>query len=304
MKFTPCQSMRSHQAMADSPSLQLSELKGLKMIRKIVPAAVLAATMAAAGCAEGTTTQDATDATSSAVAIVNGEVISRDVWELFVKTRTRGGDADELTDEQKKENLDNLIEMYVAAQQAVKDGLESGEDGARIELMRQSALADIAGKKILDGKEPTPEELKAEYEKQIALMPQIEYHARHILVEDEAKAREMIAALDSGSSFETLAEQNSSDSSAQEGGDLGWFAASRMVKPFADAVQALEKGTYTKEPVQSQFGWHVIRLDDTRPLTPPTYEAVEQQLGQLVNQSKFQAYLDELMKTAKVERKL
>ena len=130
------------------------------------------------------------------------------------------------------------------------------------------------------------------------------YHASHILVDNEAKARELIAKLDSGADFATLAKENSSDSSANEGGDLGWFAASRMVKPFADAVESLQKGTYTKEPVQSQFGWHVSHLDDTRPLEPPSYEAVEQQLGQLVTQSKFQAYLDELIKTAKVDRKL
>jgi peptidyl-prolyl cis-trans isomerase C len=274
------------------------------MIRKIVPAALLAATIAAAGCAEGQTSKAVAPAAVDAVATVNGEPISRDVWNLYVKTRNRGTSPDELTDEQKKENLDGLIEMYVASQQADKDGLGAGEDGARIELMKRSALAELLGQKVLGDKEPTPEELKAEYDKQIEKMPKIEYHARHILVDSEAKARELIAKLDSGSDFATLAKENSSDSSAKEGGDLGWFAASRMVKPFADAVEALEKGSYTKDPVQSQFGWHVIRLDDTRPLTPPTYEAVSQQLGQLVKQEKFQAYLDDLMKTAKVDRKL
>jgi peptidyl-prolyl cis-trans isomerase C len=275
------------------------------MTRKIVPAALLAACLVATGCAEGVTDKKAAEpAVSNAVAVVNSEEISREVWELFVKTRTRGGTAESLTPEQKTETLDSLIEMYVAAQQAEKDGLNSGEDAARIELMRRSALADLAGQKFLEGKEPTPEDLKAEYEKQIALMPSMEYRARHILVDGEDKARELITALDAGGSFETLAKENSSDSSAQEGGDLGWFPANRMVKPFADALQALEKGAYTKAPVQSQFGWHVIRLEDTRPLAPPTYETVEPQLGQLVRQSKFQAYLDELMKTAKIERKL
>ena len=275
------------------------------MIRKIVPAALLAATVAAAGCAEGQTGKETTTpAVSDAVAVVNGEEISRDVWNLYVKTRTRGASAEELTEEQKKENLDGLIEMYAAAQQAEKDGLGKGEDGARIELMKRSALAELLGQKVLGDKEPTPEELKAEYEKQIAKMPKTEYHARHILVDSEEKARELIAKLDTGADFATLAKENSSDSSSSEGGDLGWFAPSRMVKPFADAVEALEKGAYTKDPVQSQFGWHVIRLDDTRPLEPPSYEAVEQQLGQLVKQSKFQEHLDDLMKNAKVERKL
>jgi peptidyl-prolyl cis-trans isomerase C len=274
------------------------------MIRKIVPAALLAATVAAAGCAEGQTGKETTPVVSDAVAVVNGEEVSRDVWNLYVKTRTRGTSAEELTEEQKKENLDGLIEMYAAAQQAEKDGLGKGEDGARIELMKRSALAELLGQKVLGDKEPTPEELKAEYEKQIAKMPKTEYKARHILVDSEEKARELIAKLDAGADFATLAKENSSDSSSAEGGDLGWFAPSRMVKPFADAVEALEKGTYTKDPVQSQFGWHIIRLDDTRPLEPPSYEAVEQQLGQLVKQSRFQDYLDGLMKNAQVERKL
>lgn len=275
------------------------------MIRKLIPAVTLASLVAAAGCAEGKNDPAADKAPAAeAVAVVNGVAIDKDVWDLWVKTRTRGGSAADLSAEEKTEFLDGLVEMYVAAQQAEKDGLATGEDGARVELMRQSALADLAGRRFLEGKEPTPEELRAEYDKQMADMPKTEYHARHILVDSEAKARELIAQLDGGARFETLAEQNSSDSSAQEGGDLGWFAASRMVKPFADAVEALEKGTYTKEPVQSQFGWHVIKLEDTRPLELPTYESVESQLGQLVRQSKFQAYLDDLKKTATIEKKL
>jgi len=275
------------------------------MINRLTPVAALAAALAFSACNGASNGQAATPAVAEdAVAVVNGTPISRDVWELFVKTRTRGGSADDLTDEQKKETLDSLIEMYVAAQQAQKEGLATGEDGARVELMRQSALADLAGRKYLEGKDPSPEELQAEYDKQINQMAATEYKARHILVDSEDTARELIDKLDGGASFEQLAMENSSDSSAQEGGDLGWFAPNRMVKPFADAVQALEKGKYTAEPVQSQFGWHVIKLEDTRPLSPPAFESVEPQLKQLVTQGKFQAYLDELMKSADVERRL
>ena len=275
------------------------------MIKRLTPVAALAAALVFSACNGASNGQAATPAvTDDAVAVVNGTPISRDVWELFVKTRTRGGSAEDLTDEQKQETLDSLIEMYVAAQQAQKEGLAAGEDGARLELMRQSALADLAGRKYLEGKDPTTEELQAEYDKQINQMAATEYKARHILVDNEETARELIGKLDGGASFEQLAMENSSDSSAQEGGDLGWFAPNRMVKPFADAVQALEKGKYTADPVQSQFGWHVIKLEDTRPLSPPAFESVEPQLKQLVTQGKFQAYLDELMKSADVERRL
>ena len=276
------------------------------MNRKLIPVALVAATFAMSACAEKKleqmTGQEA--GAESVVAVVNGEKISKDVWDLWVKMRTRGTNPEDLTPEQVTENLDSLIQVYVAGQEARKEGLASGEDGARIELMKQTAMAVMLSRKFLDGQEPTTEEKRAEYDKQVAQLPKFEYRARHILVDDEAKARELIGSLDAGARFETLAEQNSSDSSAQEGGDLGWFAASRMVKPFADAVEALEKGTYTKEPVQSQFGWHVIKLEDTRPLTPPAFEEVEAQIGPLVQQTKFQAYLEELTKAAKVDRKL
>jgi peptidyl-prolyl cis-trans isomerase C len=276
------------------------------MNRKLIPVALVAATFAMSACAEKKleqmTGQEA--GAESVVAVVNGEKISKDVWDLWVKMRTRGTSPEDLTPEQLTENLDGLIQVYVAGQQARKEGLASGEDGARIELMQQTAMADMLSRKFLEGDEPTTEEKRAEYDKQVAQLPKLEYRARHILVDNEAKARELIASLDSGARFETLAEQNSSDSSAQEGGDLGWFAASRMVKPFADAVETLEKGAYTKEPIQSQFGWHVIKLEDTRPLNPPAFEEVEAQLGPLVQQTKFQAYLEELTKAAKVDRKL
>ncbi len=276
------------------------------MNRHTLPLTALVAVLAIAGCDKGAADQDSTAAPTGPVAIVNGTEISRDVWDLFLKTRMAGaGHEDgEMTAEQKQQALDNLIQMYAASQQAEKDGLDTGEMGARIELMKRSALADLAGQKHLEGKEPTQEELKAEYDRQLAQMPKTEYSARHILVDTEEKARELIASLDKGGNFENLAEENSSDSSANDGGDLGWFTPARMVKPFADAVQALEKGTYTKEPVQSQFGWHVIKLEDTRPVAAPPFEAVETQLKQFVQQSRFQAYLDELTAAAKVEKKL
>ena len=268
-----------------------------------IPVAVAAAMFATTGCAKEADKAAAQD-TEAAVAVVNGTPISRSVFEMFVNTRTGGRALDDVNAEEKNEQLDELIQMYVAAQQARKDGLDKGEDGARLELMHQSALADLAGRKFLEGKEPTEEELRAEYDRQIAQLPKLEYRARHILVAEEEKAKELIAQLDGGASFETLAKDNSSDSSAQEGGDLGWFAPNRMVKPFADAVQALEKGKYTASPVKSEFGWHVIKLEDTRDLAPPPYEMVEQQLAQLVRQNKFQAYLEDLMKQAKIEKKL
>jgi peptidyl-prolyl cis-trans isomerase C len=194
--------------------------------------------------------------------------------------------------------------MYVGAQEADKQKLAEGEPKARLELVGKSARAELLFKKFTEGAEPTDAELKTEYDARIAEAPKEEFHARHILVDDEAKAKELIAQLDKGGSFEQLAKDNSKDGSATEGGDLGWFNANQMVKPFSDAVQQLEIGKYTATPVKSEFGWHVIRLEEKRATTPPPFDAVKAQLGPLVNQKKFEAHLDELVKTAKVEKSL
>ncbi len=257
----------------------------------------------AAGCSKtDTAAAGAADAPAKPVATVNGTEISKDVWDLYVKARHNGKAAGDLTPEQRTETLDELVRMYVGAQEAGKQKLGAGEAGARIELVKTSSMAELLFKKFIDGKEPTEQELKAEYEARIADLPKVEFHARHILVEDEANAKEMIAQLDKGASFEKLAQENSKDGSATEGGDLSWFMATQMVKPFADALQQLEVGKYTATPVKSEFGWHVIKLEEKRAAAPPPYESVKQQLGPMVQQKKFDAHLKDLAKAAKVER--
>jgi peptidyl-prolyl cis-trans isomerase C len=254
-----------------------------------------------AGCTKADTPADAT---AKPVAVVNGTPISRDVWDLYVKTRHQGKTAGDLTAEEQGEALDELIKMYVGAQEADKQKLGEGEPNARLELVGKSARAELLFKKFTEGAEPTDAELKAEYDARIAEAPKEEFHARHILVDDETKAKELIAQLDKGGNFEQLAKDNSKDGSATEGGDLGWFNANQMVKPFSDAVRQLEIGKYTATPVKSEFGWHVIRLEEKRATTPPPFDTVKAQLGPLVNQKKFEAHLDELVKTAKVEKSL
>ncbi|TFH48301.1 MAG: peptidylprolyl isomerase [Lysobacterales bacterium] len=257
----------------------------------------------AAGCTKtDTAAAGAADAAVKPVAMVDGAAISQEVWNLYVKARHAGKTPDELTPEQRTATLDELISMYVGAQEAKKQMLTTGEDGARIELVHTSSMTELLFKKFVDGKDATEEELKAEYDARIADLPKTEFHARHILVDDEAKAKDLIAQIDKGASFEKLATENSKDGSATKGGDLDWFMASQMVKPFADALQQLEVGKYTATPVKSEFGWHVIKLEETRAATPPPYESVKPQLGPMVQQKKFEAHLKELVKTAKIER--
>jgi peptidyl-prolyl cis-trans isomerase C len=240
----------------------------------------------------------------SAVAIVNGKPIGAEVFDVFVRAVT-GNPAAQATDEQKEQLLDQLVNMSLAAQAAEKDGL--GKDPAiqaRIDLLTTQILAEAATEKYDESHPLTEEEIRAEYDAQIAGMPQ-EYKARHILVESKETAESIISQLQGGGDFAKLAAAESKDSgSAKQGGDLGWFAPQSMVKPFADAVMGLEKGGLTAAPVQSEFGWHVIQLEDVRSPEPPAYEDVKQQVEMIARRKKLQSYLDELRKTAEIEKKI
>jgi peptidyl-prolyl cis-trans isomerase C len=156
----------------------------------------------------------------------------------------------------------------------------------------------------LKDKKPTEQELRAEYETQVATLPHTEYRARHILVATEAFAKKLIEQLDKdkGASFADLAKKESMDSSKDNGGDLGWFTPDRMDKAFSDAVVALKPGEFTHSPVQTQFGWHIIKLEDSRELAAPPYDSVRQRLEQIVSTKKFKAYADDLTKNAKVDK--
>jgi peptidyl-prolyl cis-trans isomerase C len=133
-------------------------------------------------------------------------------------------------------------------------------------------------------------------------MDKTEYHARHILVATKEKADQLIKKIKAGAKFEDVAKAESTDNSKTNGGDLGWFTLSRMVKPFADAVKGLKKGEMTPEPVQTQYGYHIIKLEDTRDVAPPPFDQVKAQVAKGVMQKKLAAYVDDLKKSAKIEK--
>jgi peptidyl-prolyl cis-trans isomerase C len=135
-------------------------------------------------------------------------------------------------------------------------------------------------------------------------MPHTEYHVEHILVTTQDEAAKIITDLGKGAKFEDQAKKNSSDSSKTQGGDLGWVQPERMVKPFADAMAALMPGEYTHVPVQTQYGWHVIKLLETRPLTPPTYDSVKDRVVQIVLGNKYKAYVDGLLAKSQIDKKM
>jgi peptidyl-prolyl cis-trans isomerase C len=244
-------------------------------------------------------------AAAPAVATVDGTPISRADYDFYTKRLLQGRAATELTPEQKNQILDEMISMQLIASQAVKDGLEKDPDVATsLQVLRLRILADAESQKYLKDKEPTDAELHAEYDTAVAGLDKTEYHARHILVPTKEAAEAAIKKVKGGAKFEDVAKTESTDSSKAGGGDLGWFTLARMAKPFGDAVKTLKKGEMTQVPVQTQFGWHVIKLEDTRESPPPPFEQVKQQVSQGVMQKKLAAYVDGLKKTAKIEKTL
>ena len=208
----------------------------------------------------------------------------------------------QLPDEQKKvAALSGAIDVKLLAGNADGEGLKDDpEFKKRMAFIADRELHNIYFKKhVVDA--VTEDDVKARYEKEIAALPkQEEVSARHILVKTEEEAKAIIAELDAGKDFIELAKAKSTDPNKSEGGDLGYFTKGRMVPEFEEAAFAMEKGTYTKTPVKTQFGYHVIKLEDKRDAAPPAYETVAQQVRQLVMRDKYL----EIIEKAKAEQKV
>jgi peptidyl-prolyl cis-trans isomerase C len=264
---------------------------------------VAAITILLAACGKGQQAVVAPAATDKPatppVAIVDGTPISRDAYDDYLKGLLRGKPVSDVTADEKNQVLDQMINMQLIAAQAEKDGLEKDPDVAtRVALLRTQILADAAAQKYVKSNEPSDQELHAAYD---AATDKTEYHASHILVPTKEKADQLIKKIKGGAKFEDIAKADSTDNSKANGGDLGWFTTARMVKPFGDAVKGLKKGEFTTDPVQTQYGWHIIKLDDTR---DAPFDQMKVQLTNGIMQKKFQEYIEGLKKTAKIEKKL
>jgi peptidyl-prolyl cis-trans isomerase C len=263
---------------------------------------VAAITLLLAACGKGQQAAAPAAATDKAatppVAIVDGTPISREAFDDYLKGLLRGKPPTDVTPDEKSQVLDQMINMQLIAAQAEKDGLEKDPDVAtRITLLRTQILADAAAQKYVKANEPSDQELHAAYD---AATDKTEYHASHILVPTKEKAEQLIKKIKGGAKFEDVAKAESTDNSKANGGDLGWFTLARMVKPFGDAVKTLKKGEFTQEPVQTQYGWHIIKLEDTR---DAPFDQMKTQLTNTIMQKKFADYIESLKKTAKIEKK-
>ena len=197
-----------------------------------------------------------------------------------------------------------MITQELLVQEAEKQKLaEDPEVALQLDLVNRNLLATAAVRKKLDEYQPSDEDIQKEYETVAKAMQQTEYKASHILVDSEEEAAELIQKLDEGADFAELAKERSKDSSASQGGDLGWFTTDIMVKPFGDAVASQEKGAHSKAPVQTQFGWHVIKVEDTRQGIPPSLDQLRPQLSQSLRGRVIQDYLKALRDKAEIEIK-
>ncbi|WP_337183988.1 peptidylprolyl isomerase [Shinella sp.] len=205
-------------------------------------------------------------------------------------------------DQKRVAALSSIIDVKLLAADADKEGLQNTDDfKQRLAFLTDRELHNAYFKKhVVDA--VTPEEVKARYEKEIAAIePQDEIHARHILVKTEEEAKAVIKDLDAGKDFVEIAKEKSTDPNKSEGGDLGYFAKGRMVPEFEVAAFALEKGAYSKEPVKTQFGYHVIKVEDKRKQQPPALDQVEPQVRQLVMRDKYLELLEKAKAAAPVD---
>ena len=232
---------------------------------------------------------------------VNGINIPQYRFEAAVKSRVAQGQQD--SPDMRKGIRDALINQEVVAQEAVRRGLDKQPNvAARIELDRQSVLVNAYFEDYIKRNPITDDVLRKEYERLKPQLPAKEYRVRHILVEKEEQAQSLIAQIRKGGSFEKLAAEHSTDTGSKgRGGDLDWGPAERYVKPFAEALTKLKKGQLTDAPVQTDFGYHVIRLEDERATKVPSFEEAKPQLQQIVQGQIVQKAIADLRAKAKIE---
>ncbi len=267
-----------------------------------IPLPVAALLLLLGACNSTDSAKAPATAKAAVAATVNGTAISAARVDMLVKQRTAQGQPD--SPELRKAIIENLAMQQLISQEAVKKGLDKTPEVLdQVEFAQQSIVANAFVQDYLKNTPVSDETLKAEYEKIKAQMAGNEYKARHILVEKEAEAKEIIAKLKRNpQGFEALAKERSKDPGSKvNGGDLGWFDPQNMVPEFAAALAKLEKGKFTEEPIKSQFGYHVILLEDSRAKVFPPLDQVKPTLLQQVQQENLKKLFDDMKAKAKIE---
>jgi len=243
-------------------------------------------------------------ATADTVATVNGTPISRNLYNSYVKQALQGKDPTTLTQPQKDEALDNLVRAELVVQQAETSGLtKDAQTADLIELSRMNAVQQAFSENFVKENKPTEEELKKEYDVQVALLPHTEYHVEHVLVSTQDAASKIIADLGKGAKFEDLSKKfgDPKDPSSQQGGDLGFFKKGDMLPEFSNVAFTLKPNEYTKTPVHTRYGWHVIQVLETKVSQPPTYDQVHDEIKQELLRKDAKAFVEQARAQVKVQ---
>ncbi|MDO8300984.1 peptidylprolyl isomerase [Lacisediminimonas sp.] len=234
------------------------------------------------------------------LAVVNGKPVPSARAEVLIKQMASQGQQD--TPQLRAMVKEEVINREILMQEADKRGLSNSADvKTQIDMARQSIVIRALVADQVKKNPVTDAEIKAEYDKYKAQAGDKEYNARHILVEKEEDAKAIISKLKGGAKFEELAKQSKDPGSATNGGDLDWAAPSSFVKPFSDAMVALKKGQVTETPVKTQFGYHVIKLEDVRAAKIPALEEVKPQITEQLQQQRLQAFQQALKQKAKIQ---
>lgn len=260
--------------------------------RTLAAAALLATTVSFAAPVFA---QD-TDAGQTVIATVDGTPITQEELQDTVN-QFKGQFGQMPEDQMRAIALSSLIDMKLISDAAEKEGLaDTDAFRTRMEHLREQELYNAYFDQVISA-EITDDMLKARYDEEIAKAPKVEeIHARHILVDNEDEAKEIIKELDNGADFAELAKEHSTGPSGPDGGDLGYFSKGQMVPAFEDAAFALEPGKYTETPVKTDFGYHVIEVEDKREKPPVAFDQIKPQLQQIVAGEKYNEIVGDLKK--------
>lgn len=254
------------------------------------------------GCAEqpASAPQEVNPFGEATVATINGAPLYTSIFDAYAIARLQKP-LEDLSDEERDALFEEMIQFQLLAEAAVDAGLPQEPDIAiDLELQRLQTLSRLMATRYLNENPVTSLELQGAYEQNIDQLSGVQYKARHILLDQESEAVAIIGELEGGADFAQLAMDRSTGPTGPNGGDLGWFSADTMVEPFANAVRTMEVGTFSRQPVQTRFGWHVILLEETEDRQPPGLEAVRADITSLVEQQKVEAYLNSLREAAEI----
>ena len=245
---------------------------------------------------EAAASAGAAEVIDTVIATVNGDKIMKSTLDGYMNILKKSGRADQ------QAAVDDLVATEIALQAAKKtDILERPASKKAIADFTRNVLLKTWTKEKVESFDISDEEIKKAYDERVTKLATQEFNARHILVKEEDAAKAIIKELDGGADFEKLAKEKSTGPSGSNGGSLGWFKAQTMVPAFADALKTMKKGDVSKTPVKTQFGYHIIKLEDSRNAKLPELETLKPQLQRVISQKKMLAYMEELKKTADVK---